>query len=248
MSKISKQINEQKKIINFNFRGQLINKYISHPVVIFYVGNKVWYLNARSYSKNKKIRTRQIGEIHISYGPNSSLEDSYVDLRSVQIMDRSEFEKLYDPKNVKLASETLPLDQAEKLYSKLYERAKSGNLTIQNVNINQEGKPYNEIIYTHWDKDKLSKIALKQANLDNNSYQAKEALKTLNNKLEDIVNLLQKREVFEVFNNSYDSGEFFKKEHTAYKGQAYNIDEISKVKEELKNQFDTPKNTLKNKH
>lgn len=101
MSKISKQINEQKKIINFNFRGQLINKYISHPVVIFYVGNKIWYLNARSYSKNKKIRTRQIGEIHISYGPNSSLEDSYVDLRSVQIMDRSEFEKLYDPKNVK---------------------------------------------------------------------------------------------------------------------------------------------------
>lgn len=248
MSKISKQTNDLKKIINFNFRGQLINKYIPHPVIIFYVGNKVWYLNARSYSENRKIRIRQIGEIHISYGSNSSLDDSYVDLRSIQIMDKNEFEKLYDPKTVKLVSEILPLEQAEKLYSKLYERAKSGNLTIQNVYINQEGKPYNEIIYSHWANDKLSKIALKQANLDSNSCQAKEALKTLNNKLEDIVNLLQKREVFKVFNNSYDSGEFFKKEHTTYKGQAYNIDEISKAKEELKNQFDTPKNTLENKH
>lgn len=205
------------------------------------------YQDLKIYINNIK-RTQQPGEIHISYGSNSSLDDSYVDLRSIQIMDRNEFEGLYDPKTVKLASEMLPLEQAEKLYSKLYERTKSGNLTIQNVYINQEGKPYNEIIYTHWDKDKLSKIALKQANLDNNSYQAKEALKTLNNKLEDIVNLLQKREVFKVFNNSYDSGEFFKKEHTTYKRQAYNIGEISKAKEELKNQFDTPKNILKNKH
>ena len=88
MSKISKQINGKKKIINFNFIGQLINKYISHPIVIFYVGNKVWYLNARSYSKNRTIRTRQIGEIHISYGSNSSLDDSYVDLRNIQFCAR----------------------------------------------------------------------------------------------------------------------------------------------------------------
>ena len=249
MSQINKILKSNKWIsINFSY---LWNNYLRagiHPVVIFYVGNKVWYLNARSYSKDDNVRDRQIGEIHISYGPNSSLDDSYVDLRSVQIMDKNEFEKLYDPKTVKLVSEILPLEQAEKLYLKLLERAQSGNLTIQNVYISQEGKPYNEIIYTHWDKNKLSKIALKQANLDNNSCQAKEALKTLNNKLEDIVNLLQKREVFKVFNNSYDSGEFFKKEHTTYKGQAYNIDEISKAKEELKNQFDTPKNILKNKH
>ena len=233
MSKI--KFSNKNKSINFDYRGNLYFKMGIHPVVIFYVGNKVWYLNARSYIKNDIKRTQQSGEIHISYGSNSSLDDSYVDLRNVQIMDRNEFEKLYDPKIVKLAFEALPLEQAEKLYSKLYERAQSGNLTIQNVYINKEtGYPYNEIVYSHWPNDKLSKIALKHANLDSNSSIAKEALKTLNNKLEDIVNLLQEQQAFEAFNNSYDSGEFFKNlAEETYMQQQENIEEPDPPKMKL---------------
>ena len=245
MKILTKELNLTNTYTNFEKNGYKVIQHGIHPVIVFYNDYKVWYLEARSaYDKaNKTLRKKQLGEIEIQNNKSLGLSNSYVDTRSIHIMDRKEFETIFGNNWLTNSSLDIPKSFAKDIYKQIISNINQNKITIQNIRLNNKNEAYNEIIYTSQSIDKISKIALKNKPIDNDSDFAIQTKNFITTTLERIINLND--EQWNKFNQSLHINML--PIITKQELNAYNISEILKAKSELREQFGTPRNTIKNK-
>ena len=180
---------------NFDFNGHLIFEKGYHPIIIIFTDSKVYYLNARSkYGQ---------GDIKVHYNESANLHNSYINPRSVQIMDKDIFEKYY---NVSLLGTNkdlfLPDTEAKKVYDKILRNLNDNKLTIQKIDV-VDDTPQNSIIYTYRPREQISDHCKNKETFDNNSPEAKETLLALDVMLNGVKEMSE--EEFHKFNNTYET-------------------------------------------
>ncbi|WP_406615212.1 Mbov_0400 family ICE element protein [Mycoplasmopsis hyopharyngis] len=137
---------------NFSKEGQIIRKNeqsITHPVIVFMTNTDVYFLNARS-AKNTRYewRRKQGSEFLIEF---NNKKPSYVDMSSIQIMNRNDFFKIYVKDKVLNLNNCVSEQQEREFYFEFRNYIlHNKKLTIQYVNLKNKNTS-NKVIFSNID-------------------------------------------------------------------------------------------------
>ncbi|QJR43486.1 hypothetical protein HLA87_01640 [Mycoplasma miroungigenitalium] len=144
-------------IINFDRRGLRITGTKYHPVVVFYTGNDVWYLNSRSLNYRGTSSPKRFFSGEIKLIDNDGYE-SLVDLTSIQVMDKKQFHSYFAEGEFSRLDNLIDSRQCKEIITGLFERIndeKNKVLTIQRINLelnNGKYQAHNKIIHSQPNK------------------------------------------------------------------------------------------------
>ncbi|MCU4706430.1 Mbov_0400 family ICE element protein [Mycoplasma sp. CSL7503-lung] len=134
---LSHDINGDKIKAYGNFRDK-------RPLIVFYSGEDVYFLNSRS---SYDYRVKYEGEVIVNFKNKDAEDDkkSYINTSSIQVMKSSEFFKIYKNKQFDTLYQ-LNNEDSRKIINELYNRLESDYLTIQRITINEKYKSANEVL------------------------------------------------------------------------------------------------------
>ncbi|WP_406615924.1 Mbov_0400 family ICE element protein [Mycoplasmopsis hyopharyngis] len=143
---------------NFDKNGKVItknNQYITHPVILFVTDKNVYYLNARSATKNntedKKNKFKSEIELHFEKD-----KSSYVDMSSIQIMNKEDFFTIYDKSKIFDLNNYQNSDEKKEFYKYFFNflSQHKEQITIQEIKL--EKNPYKTYSnFLHSDIEKI---------------------------------------------------------------------------------------------
>ncbi|MBU4693969.1 hypothetical protein KQ878_03705, partial [Mycoplasma zalophidermidis] len=125
-----------KKILAYHNRRDI------RPLVVFYNGNEVYFLNSRSVTQhNNKIK----GEVKAKF--SEKLKESFIDTSSIQVMNSKEFFKIYKNDQFNPVYQLNNKD-AKNVINALNDSLESDHLTIQRISINDKYESVSEVLFS----------------------------------------------------------------------------------------------------
>ncbi|WP_260360145.1 Mbov_0400 family ICE element protein [Mycoplasma sp. HS2188] len=135
---------KKRKIDTFShdIDGNKIYRHGIRPLLIFYSGTDVYFLNCRSV---KEYSNKFPGEVKVKF-QNSDIS-SFINTSSIQVMDNAKFFKIYR-KNDITDDNKLSYEDTKDIINELNNRLDSDYLTIQRISINEKYKSVNEVLFS----------------------------------------------------------------------------------------------------
>ncbi|MCR8966901.1 Mbov_0400 family ICE element protein, partial [Mycoplasma zalophidermidis] len=126
----------------------------SHPLVVFYTDDKVYYLTAKTW-RNQIPQDKDL-DVYFKNGSIDHGRGEIINCSSINIMNRKEFESIFEPMKYP-NGESISSDKYAEIINKLNENIQDGNIAFNECYLS---KDRNNKIIVDW-KDKVNTSEIK---------------------------------------------------------------------------------------